>query len=220
MASGLRRGGVCASMGLLGLAMIVTAPARGLAQGTWTSTLLPRDLDGDSTNGPEAFYDETLGLTWLRDASASGLVTWWEANDWVAQLDVGGVRGWRMPRIHDPGRGGCRWGNQGTDCGYNPRTRVAGITYSEMGHLWYSTLGNLAFFDPSGRKQPAGWGLKQVAAFVGLRAYGYWTSVEYAPDRALAWFFGMAGGGQDRIDKHNVAYVLAVHDGDVGRPLK
>ncbi len=211
------RNGAIASFGFLWWA-VGAVPAA--AQGTWATTLAARDLDGNSANGPEAFYDATLRVTWLRNASASGLVTWWEATEWVAKLDVGGVRGWRLPRLVEPGRAGCQWGNHSTDCGYNVRTRTGGTTWTELGHLWYTTLGNRAFFDSSGKKEPAGWGLKQTASFTNIRSYGYWTGVEYAKDRDYAWFFGMAGGGQDRIDKHNVAYAFAVHDGDVGAPIR
>ena len=36
--------------------------------GTWATTLLGRDLDGDLTNGFEAYYDTVLDITWLADA--------------------------------------------------------------------------------------------------------------------------------------------------------
>jgi hypothetical protein len=62
-------------------------------QGTWETTLLPRDLDGNLANGPEAFYDTVLNITWLRNAKVNGLMTWTSANTWANTLVVGGVGG-------------------------------------------------------------------------------------------------------------------------------
>jgi hypothetical protein len=38
-----------------------TAPSLG----TWQSTLDARDLDGNLANGPEAYYDSALNITWM-----------------------------------------------------------------------------------------------------------------------------------------------------------
>ena len=49
----------------------VPAHAVGIAgQGTWQQTLLGRDLDGNLGNGPEAWYDTTLNITWLANTQA------------------------------------------------------------------------------------------------------------------------------------------------------
>lgn len=189
------------------------------AQGTWQTTLQPRDLDGNPSNGPEAFYDTVLHITWLRDADAKGLMSWDAANAWAKSLVVGTVSGWRLPTIVDTGRRGCNWSNDGTDCGYNSQMRDATRVYSEMAHLWYATLGNKGYFDTAGNAAQPGWGLKVTGDFQKMKSYGYWSNVDYALDRAYGWFFGIAAGGQDRIDKHNMAFALPVHDGDVGTPM-
>ena len=36
------------------------------------ATLVPRDLDGNFANGPEAYYDTTLNITWLANANLLG----------------------------------------------------------------------------------------------------------------------------------------------------
>jgi hypothetical protein len=81
-------------------------------KGTWEATLQGRDLDGDASNGFEAYYDTTLNITWLADASyaktsgasADGLMSRLQANKWAESIDVHGVQGWRLPMIclNDP----------------------------------------------------------------------------------------------------------------------
>ena len=60
------RGAVCACV----LACVsATSYASGISgQGTWETSLLPRDLDGDLSTA-EAYYDTDLNITWLADAN-------------------------------------------------------------------------------------------------------------------------------------------------------
>ena len=37
--------------------------------GDWVASLQSRDLDGNFSNGPEAFYDKALNITWLADGN-------------------------------------------------------------------------------------------------------------------------------------------------------
>lgn len=80
------------------------------AAGTWQTTLEGVDLDL-SKPGFEAYYDKTLNITWLADVGAvknspfaahygtdiAPLAFWFDALSWLAQLQVGGVSGWRLP---------------------------------------------------------------------------------------------------------------------------
>ena len=98
------------------------AQADGVSgQGTWETTLLPRDLDGNAANGPDAFYDTVLDITWLRDANVNGVMSWDTAMTWADTLVVGGVGGWRLPKV-TPVNGTSfqyRFSNNGsTDYGY------------------------------------------------------------------------------------------------------
>ncbi|MCK7501628.1 MAG: PEP-CTERM sorting domain-containing protein [Comamonadaceae bacterium] len=54
-------------------------------------------MDGDFRNGPEAYYDTLLDVTWLTDATASGNLTYGQARAWLRQVAVGSVAGWRFP---------------------------------------------------------------------------------------------------------------------------
>jgi hypothetical protein len=59
------------------------------SQGTWTTVLSPRDIDGDGT--VDAWHDSSTNLTWL--ASPEEL-TYAESVSYIAGLNVFGVTGW------------------------------------------------------------------------------------------------------------------------------
>jgi hypothetical protein len=188
------------------------AQAAGVpGQGTWEMTLQPRELDGNAANGPEAFYDTVLDITWLRNANLNGLMNWGTAKTWADNLVVGSVGGWRLPKVVDTGAPGCDWSyGGGTDCGYNVDTATG-----EMAHLYYLTLGNKGYYDTSGGGAQPGWGLTNTGGFQNLQSKNYWSGTEYAPDPSDAWYFNTHGGSQD-FDGLNLAlYAMAVRPGDV-----
>lgn len=56
--------------GLSLLGALGPAHAAGVSgQGTWETTLQGRDLDGNTANGYEAYYDTVLNITWLANAN-------------------------------------------------------------------------------------------------------------------------------------------------------
>ena len=128
-------------------------------QGTWETTLQPRDLDGDAVT--DAFYDTELNITWLRNANANGTMNWDAANAWAANLVVGAYSDWRLPTMVDTGEPGCDFPSQvgGTDCGFNVQTKTGATVFNEMAHLYYVTLGNKAPFLPGKNGNQPGWGL-------------------------------------------------------------
>lgn len=186
-------------------------------QGTWVTTLQPRDLDDDGT--PEAYYDTELNITWLRDANANGLKNWKDAKEWAANLDVHGTRGWRLPTVVDPEAVDYSFAYAGTDCGYNMRTKDAGVVYSEMAHLFYVTLGNLGYYDTSGKpRDPAVVGVTNAGPFRRMQGFMYWLDREWAWP-GCSWFFCNDNGFQIYADVHYELFAMAVHPGDVGTPL-
>lgn len=211
---------------LLGaLALMGAAHAQAVPdQGIWTRSLQARDLDGNLANGPEAFYDTTLDITWLANANQNGLMNWDSAKAWAGNLNVNGVTGWRLPTIVDTGAAGCDWSyTGGTDCGYNAQTKSglptkykAGQTvYSEMAHLFYVTLGNNARWAPGTGEDQDDWGLTNTGGFKNLQSPGYWSGTEYARDSNDAWFFSTYDGDQSYFSKSGGWYALAVRTGDV-----
>jgi hypothetical protein len=186
-------------------------------QGTWESTLLARDLNGDSV--ADAFYDRTLDVTWMADAGALSLMSradgWAGATSWAAQLDLHGVTGWRLPALSDTGAPGCDAEDAygGGDCGYNVRPDT-----SELAHLFFVTLGNASIFDGSGTPVPDG-GLGNTGPFSNVQSDAYWLGTPYQDGVGLsAWYFSTAVGVQGGSNRGNPLYAWAVRDGDVASP--
>lgn len=197
--------------------------------GTWESTLLPRDINGDGT--VDAFYDTVLNISWLADGNAGagsqfdsdtptdGLTVWTNAMAWARSLNVYGTTGWRLPTVVDTGY---VCANVGTSCGYNVQILSADgrTVYSEWAHLFYVTLGNLAYCDVNGdcnlgRGEPD-FMLQNTGNFRNLQTWPYWTgsTVAQSPDVA-AWIFDTRFGYQDGDVQGDVYYALAVRPGDV-----
>jgi hypothetical protein len=203
-----------------------TAASTVYGQGTWESTLQPRDLDGDGN--ADAFYDTSLNITWLGDLKAAagssyddgaspadGGMTWQNAVDWAANFAIGGFDDWRLAAWTNMGPSGCNETFGGTDCGFN-----VNVSSGEMAHMYYETLGNLAQYDTSGQLRPDGtWGLINTGPFWNipnehsLSSY-QWLGNAIGTDRAM--FFYLSNGLQ--VDRENQSQLFAwsVHDGDIG----
>jgi hypothetical protein len=104
------------------------------------ASLVARNLDSDDSTA-EAYYDTTLGITWMRDRNhlagvtpgmvSTGLVTWADGDAAIAALNASstagyGLSGWRMPTaggVASIAGAGCQFGfNGSTDCGSNVDT--------------------------------------------------------------------------------------------------
>ena len=208
-----------------------SAPPTGkcdITKGDWATTLKERSFNGGATIG--GYYDMTLNITWLADANYAkttgfslpfGVMTWPTATGFVGSLNINGITGWRMPTMVDLGNDGCPASTYtgGGDCGYNVQT-----TTSEIAHLFYVSLGDLAVCPPGnatctgpGVPQP-GSGLTNTGPFLNMVSSGYWTNLEAVPPSpgSFAWAFDF-GAGRQLVDFQNLAnWAFAVHPGDVG----
>ena len=217
-------GAACAVLILSQSALAV--PVSG--QGTWESTLQGRDLDGNAATF-EAYYDTTLDITWLADAYAAGTtMSWAAANAWAAGLNVNGITGWRLP-INTPINGSSYQTNFTTnatsDNGYADSAGWvdgSGNPVSEMGHMFYVTLGNLGQCPPDGGDGdpstcdnifPPGSGLTNTGPFSNLQSRRYWSGS--ALDPSFAWNFSFSSGDQARGIQAGTSAAWAVHPGDV-----
>lgn len=174
--------------------------------------------------GGGMIYDDVLKITWLQDANYAktssydddGEMTWADAVAWADQLVYGGFDDWRLPTTVD---GPFVWGYDGTTTGgYN-------VTTSEMGHMYYVTLGNLGQYAIDGTFRPTGWGLANAGPFDNLQRYYYWSGTEYGYEvpnvPSQAWDFSFKHGMQGVFDidtEIHYLYAWAVRDGDVGDP--
>jgi hypothetical protein len=145
----------------------------------------------------QAYYDEDADLTWLANANTAGAMNWTSANAWAAGLTINGVSGWRLPDTMQPDAS-CSYQDALESRGYN-------CTGSELGNLYYTTLGNTQ--GPTGNT---------YLPFDGVQSGAYWSATEYAPDTASAWYFNMGNGLQSKSTKSNGSfYAWAVYSGDV-----
>jgi PEP-CTERM motif len=180
--------------------------------------------------GGGLIYDDVLDVTWLQDANYAqtlgydldGRMEWEASKSWaesVAYFDPVRqymVRNWRLPKLlGNTAEESCQSGFDGTNCGFN----VTPLT-SELAHLFYVSLGNLAVVDNSGSVRTGepgvDFGIVNAGPFANLVNNYYWLNDVYYPDPDLAWVFNTAAGFQGQEVKSGYFNrAMLVHDGDV-----
>lgn len=170
--------------------------------------------------GGLAYYDTEADLTWLQDAHAGagtsyddgstssdwatdGAMSWQNANDWAASLNIAGVTGWRLPNTLQPDAT-CSGQNSGVSFGVN-------CTGSELGNLYYNVLGGIVNTKISDAHN------SNYDFFSNVMDGYHWSVTEYAPDTSGAWGFTTNSGYQlNSLKAGTYLYAWAVHDGDIG----
>jgi hypothetical protein len=200
------------------------------------AALLARDLNGDTIT--DAYYDTALNITWLRDwnyaqtsgSDADGRMNWATADLWAQGLVFGGYDDWRLPALA-PVNGIIFTGfsNNGSGDVGGARTGIGWGTSSEMGHLFYVTLGNEGYCIPDDSNPgvcngpQAGWSeTPDSAPFLNMQSFvlqPYWTERESSFDTDRAWGFDPYYGTQGTVDKDFETYAVAVRAGDVGEAV-
>jgi hypothetical protein len=155
--------------------------------------------------GNGLIYDSDFNITWYANAN-NDFMSWDQAMTWAQNLSTpnpsggGFITGWRLPSALNPDR-------SGPDLFFD-------VTGSEMGHLYYTELGNTAGYG----------GLINTGPFGNLLPYLYWSNtLDLSFGAPVAWTFFFDEGFQDAhpldgdfgIIPHGF-HALAVHDGDVG----
>lgn len=181
---------------------------------------------GTATYGGNCYnliYEDDQKLIWLdytNGLTYSNGYSWQNQVNWASGLNDSGVLtyninpgisvkwngDWRLPETVD---GPWVYGNDGTTtAGFN-------ITSSEMGHLYYVSLGNLSPFDTSANPQP-GYGLQNTDPFNNLLGiHAYWSGSEYSFDPYYAWGFDFGSGYQNSGPKYYYYLATAVRSGEV-----
>jgi hypothetical protein len=148
--------------------------------------------------GGLAVYDDVADLSWTTNANINGLMTWQEANDWAATLEIDGVGGWRLPTTLQPDAScGSQFDPGG---GFDVQGYGTGCTGSEMGNL-FNVEGVTAALP---------------GLFDSVQSGRYWSSTEYAPVTGYAWDFDFNFGDQDVSTKVSGGFAWAVQSGNVG----
>jgi len=153
-------------------------------------------------NGGGLIYDSTQNITWLQDANyastsgydADGEMSWSAASSWVDGLSYGGHDDWRLPTTVQPDSS-CTFTSP-TSWGWN-------CTGSEMGNLYYTTLGNAQFDDIS---------LINTGPFTNVKDE-YHSGTAHPAGSGTYWSFDFDGGMQAGSDFDE--YAWAVADGNI-----
>ncbi|MCE2448021.1 MAG: DUF1566 domain-containing protein [Candidatus Latescibacteria bacterium] len=238
-------------------AMLCTGLSTAISMPSAEADLLGRDLDGINRS-VEAYYDTDLDVTWLKDANlaksnnfgvsginaSNGGMNWETAHEWVDAMNASsylGVSSWRLPNDlpintveYD-----LNFGVEGlTDGGYANTgpgggwVDADGNAASELGHLFYVTLGNLKNCEPGDAPAPDGGtrfgcvnledlpgaGLVHTGPFMNFDPAFYWAAQEDPrDDGARGRGFNFRNGFRLALGKEiprNRAWALV--DGDVG----
>lgn len=191
----------------------------------------------------QAYYDTALTITWLANANLAatnsfgvagtnadpdhpGLMPLTTTFAWIQEMNSAaylGVGNWRLPFVVDTGPAGCDWTYGGTDCGWNVQTVSESTVYSELAHMYYVTLGNLAFYDTDGNPTAClqiGGCPYNNGPFSNIQiSHGYWTGTPNLTDPNQMWSFGLNHGIQGMSDIGYVQFAWAVTDGDPLAPV-
>ncbi|MCC7201855.1 MAG: DUF1566 domain-containing protein [Nitrospirae bacterium] len=167
----------------------------------------------------ELIYDTDLNIYWLQNANlaasntfgvsgiySDGRMTWDTAQTWIAAMNTANYLGfsdWRLPTTLQP------------DPSCNTAYSAYNCTGSEMGHLFYTELGNKGYVAADDTIPQPGWGLTNTGPFFSIQPYNYyWSGTESSDWPNAAWVFGFSDGGQGAYHKTNIASAWAVRDGD------
>ena len=183
-------------MNKLRLTSVLCAPLIACGMLNSANAMLVSRLSG------QAYYDTALDITWLADANAGagskfddgsntidGRMSWLNANDWAASLDINGITGWRLADMDLNGDGvvvDCATAST-TDCLDN-----------EYGYNFYQNGINSSNPSP----------------FSNVQTTNYWSRNESSSN---AWLFDFTfnDGSQLSTSKNYNASAWAVYDGDV-----
>lgn len=212
-------------VGLLGALLGIISMGGGNAQATLINKGLGIITSGGS-GSCNLIYDSDLNITWLDYTNPRD--GWENQLSWAKQLSVSfngtELQGWRLPATVDGVYkydyvGPDQQGNYKYTIGYN-------LANSEMGHLYYTELGNKAYYATDGSSPQQGWGLISTGCFDNLKALRedcnpawYWAETEYAAENYLAWAFSFYDGRLGRGGKDGLVYGIAVRPGDIEIPM-
>ncbi len=190
---------VFALVSIFGIVGNVSASLTTIGTATYMGSEYNLIYEDDSIDGGLVWLDYTNSTaTWQNQVNwASGLGSNLTVNlysGYTTDIDWG--VGWRLPLTQD-------------------QTYGYGSAGSEMGHLWYESLGNLGFIATDGTYPQPGWGLVNMADFNNLQSDSYWSGTEHSTLPDNAWELEFSHGYQIHPAKDVSLYALAVRPGQV-----
>lgn len=175
------------------------------------------------------YPNDVTGSSYSEIIFNNGTMTYGAALHWIDAMNTTsylGYNDWRLPTVLPINGINYNYVHSvigTTDVGYNisaPNTLYANGTGSEMAFMYYQNLGDLGYYNSIG-------GLRDcfvaninvcfvnVGPFDNLQPGWYWAKADNAPYASASWFFQMAYGLQNEVEKNAGLYVWAVRTGDV-----
>lgn len=190
--------------------------------------------------GSGMIYDDVLDVTWLQDANYAkttgfdfdGLLTWEQASTWVSNLVFGGYSDWRLPSVSPVN--GTSFSTFYSFSGSSDRGYNTNPDFSELAHMFFNNLGNVAYFTPGGIGPQSGSDSfesnfidgesGEIYSFENIGNV-YWSGTVDDPFLNAAWAFnfktnsGLSLGEQSLYNDASSLSVWALRDGDVASTL-
>jgi len=154
--------------------------------------------------GGLAVYDSGQDITWLANANAGagssfddgsntidGRMSWSNANDWAASLEINGFTEWRLPNMDLNGDGTI------VDCATASATECLDNEYGYHFYINGIDTVNTGLFDS-------------------IQTNNYWSGTGYSESDAWLFDFTYNDGSQLRTSKNYNAHAWAVHEGNIG----
>ncbi len=205
---------VLAILGLLLMSGLAQAQLTVIGTATYQGTAYNLIWDDDNNGN---------SVIWLDYSNAQA--NWQNQKDWAAGLDgqltynidpaytvTWNDAAWRLPNTVDGAEDEYSCDGTATSA---TATEGYYFTNSEMGHLYYTELGNPGAEHMSGGtcQTNLDWSsLQNTGDFQNLIASWYWSGTEYAANLHYAWYFGFTSGVQ--------FYYGIVGDGGYGLALR
>ncbi|MBL0709410.1 MAG: PEP-CTERM sorting domain-containing protein [Colwellia sp.] len=203
--------------------------------------LIARTITDATFGNVEAYYDDVLDITWLKDANfaktsgydADGKMTWADANAWAGQLQIGTFDDWRLTSVQP--QNGSTFDYNGSYDGSSDEGHNITSSMHEMAYMFHVNLGLEGFCDGANNTanncDSSGTGFHNTAldtaidtvnlgnhiAVDNLMSYVYRDDVEYAPNTFYAPAFNADNGFQYYHYKVVSLYGWAVRSGDVSQ---
>lgn len=176
------------------------------------------------TIGTATYNGSDYNLIWDNDNNGSSVVwldysntpnQWANQVAWADGLNNYGVLSYKLQKGYSVDFGANNWRLPTTVDEGSPWNYNYNITNSEMGHLFYTELGNKGY-DGVWNPQTREWGLVNVASFANLKDSAYWTGTENAVNSGYyAWEFSMDYGYQLGGGLNSAIFAIALRTGQV-----
>ncbi|WP_281561122.1 PEP-CTERM sorting domain-containing protein [Thalassomonas sp. RHCl1] len=199
------------------------------------AALLERTIVVDGGPNVDAYYDDVLDITWLKNANFMETTDWdgndetfrnWaDAKTWVAQLSIGEYDDWRLPSVQPldaiDGFDYYQTLDGSTDVGYNSTSEMHELAYMFYANLglesrinsnntWNSRWVDYNFYEVN--TQSLGNRI-DIDSFYSAQ---YWYDEEYEAKAGNAWVFDTRVGRQVGLSQTLTGgRAWAVRDGDV-----